>query len=183
LGLSTDVWEKLLCPAPAWHKRRFEVGVNDLSFVGWPVFAKENGAWRKKKRKKEKVAAKAQKEPDGELGEKRPEDSDRQGEDVSARVSELGNLFEEAKKPAKEHDIANGDSKDEMTMFNVIFVLNPPILEYHIRVKEKYDNVIKKFGKGLKAEQVRADYVWTEAQKISHIKERARENGKHCLLS
>lgn len=54
LGLPADVWEKLLSPSRSWHKRRFEVGINDLAFVGWPVFVREDGTWRKQRRKKKK---------------------------------------------------------------------------------------------------------------------------------
>jgi Nitrogen Permease regulator of amino acid transport activity 3. len=54
LGLTTDVWEKLLSPSRTWHKRRFEVGINDLAFVGWPVFVRDDGTWRKQKRRKKK---------------------------------------------------------------------------------------------------------------------------------
>lgn len=182
LGLKTDVWEKLLCPAPAWHKRRFEVGLNDLTFVGWPVFARENGMWRKRRTRRKKRAEEIE---DASAAET---EAERETEAVtSPRGSELANLFdsteslkgskEREKEKDKEKEAAGKDSKGEMTMFNVVFVLNPPILEYHLRVKEKYENVIKKFGKGLKSEQVRADYVWTEVQKILHIKEKARESG------
>lgn len=171
LELKTDVWEKLLCPTPAWHKRRFEVGLNDLSFIGWPVFAKENGMWSKKKTRRKGKRA--------ELDDDGASEADTEREIMSPRGSELANMFDstELQKPVKDRRVSEEDSKGEMTMFNVVFVLNPPILEYHLRVKEKYDNVIKKFGKGLKSEQERADYVWLEVQKILHIKEKAREAG------
>ena len=64
-------------------------------------------------------------------------------------------------------------------MFNVVFVLDPPLLEYSVRTRELYDNVIKKFAKALKWEQARTNYVWKEAQRILHIKERAKEKRMH----
>jgi nitrogen permease regulator 3-like protein len=57
-------------------------------------------------------------------------------------------------------------------------VLDPPTLEYSLRLKEIYENVIKKFSKALKWEQARADYVWNEAQNILQIKEKAREKSE-----
>jgi hypothetical protein len=62
-------------------------------------------------------------------------------------------------------------------------------LEYSLHLKEMYDNIIKKFGKALKWEQARTDYVWREAQKILQMKEQARGRSKlsnrssPCLLS
>lgn len=139
--------------------------------------------WRKRRKKR-----KERTEESVESGAAEPEgEKEADSAITSPQGSELANLFDstEALKSGKEKEkekeklkkTAWEDSKGEMTMFNVVFVLNPPILEHHLRVKEKYENVIKKFGKGLKSEQARADYVWTEVQKILHIKEKARESG------
>ena len=54
-------------------------------------------------------------------------------------------------------------------MFNMVFVLNPPILEYPLRTKEMYDHVVKKFGRALKWEQARLNYIWTESELIQSI--------------
>jgi hypothetical protein len=70
-----------------------------------------------------------------------------------------------------------------MTMFNVVFVLNPPTLEYQLRVKDMYDNVTRKYAKALKYEQARYNYVWKETKKILNIKQRAKENGEPLSLT
>ncbi|OJD14247.1 hypothetical protein AJ78_05374 [Emergomyces pasteurianus Ep9510] len=180
LGLPTNVWEKLLSPSPAWHKRRFEVGVNDLVFVGWPVFVREDGTWRKRKRKK-----KARKDQlSGEHhqpwdADKRRGDKRNDSSSTPASETEGENDTVAEDKKMTEDDVHSGSpetDKDSMTMFNVVFVLNPPLLEYGLRIREKYENVIKKFGKGLKSEQARVDYVWREAQTIINIKEKGKEN-------
>ncbi|KAE8348759.1 nitrogen permease regulator 3 [Aspergillus coremiiformis] len=185
LGLPADVWEKLLSPSRSWHKRRFEVGINDLAFVGWPVFVREDGTWRKQRRKKKKSRAEWE---GGELGHnENPEDVRDDGDEVIAASTEtlsprtmtasesqrasMGSI--RSLRPLSE--LLDGDDKDSMTMFNVVFVLDPPLLEYTMRIREVYDNIIKKFAKALKWEQARTDYVWREAQHISHIKEKAKE--------
>ncbi|OJD27807.1 hypothetical protein ACJ73_00804 [Blastomyces percursus] len=180
LGLPTNVWEKLLSPSPSWHKRRFEVGVNDLVFVGWPVFVREDGTWRKRK-KKTKVRKQRPSGERQELGYGDKEKGDQKNNISSKQASETEgdndpaaedkNMVEDAVLPGSPET-----DKDSMTMFNVVFVLNPPLLEYGLRVREKYENVIKKFGKGLKSEQARVDYVWKEAQSIVNIKEKAKES-------
>jgi hypothetical protein len=200
LGLPADVWEKLLSPSPAWHKRRFEVGINDLAFIGWPVFVREDGTWRKQRRKKKKKR-RAEWEG-GELGhnenaEDAPDDEDG---DAGGNASGGGGLMaastetlspkqmalsegkrasgSSSKAARSSVDCLDGDDKDSMTMFNVVFVLDPPLLEYSMRTREVYDNIIKKFAKALKWEQARTDYVWREAQHISHLKEKAKERSK-----
>lgn len=190
LGLPSDVWEKLLSPSRTWHKRRFEVGINDLAFVGWPVFIREDGTWRKQKRRKKR---KPRAEWEGaELGHEEHL-TDTPGEDSEAAagqgptdVSEKLGASAEGKPGVDAGGDQSDDSpeadKDSMTMFNVVFVMDPPILEYSLRIRENYDNVIKKFAKALKWEQARADYVWQEAQKILHIKEKAREKSMIFIL-
>ncbi|KAL1980554.1 hypothetical protein VTN96DRAFT_3960 [Rasamsonia emersonii] len=196
-GLPSDVWEKLLSPTRAWHKRRFEVGINDLAFVGWPVFVRDDGTWRKQKKRRKK---KPREWEGSELGhEERLGDS--QGDDAEAAQDD--DDYENvsgARLGAPGDGKSNGDvgaganrgpsepsdtDKDSMTMFNVVFVLDPPILEYSINIREMYENVIKKFGKALKWEQARTDYVWKEAQNILQIKEKAREKemSVHSLYS
>lgn len=173
LGLQMDVWEKLLSPPRAWHKRRFEVGINDLAFVGWPVFVREDGGWRKQKRKKMKKGSRDWE--GGELGHNEMGDE-------AAEANADSNDVSDSRQSNAQGTGRDSDDKDAMTMFNVVFVLDPPLLEYSVRIREIYDNIIKKFAKALKWEQARTDYVWRESQHILHLKEMAKENSMLCLL-
>lgn len=188
-GLPGSVWEKLLSPSRSWHKRRFEVGINDLALIGWPVFVREDGTWRKQRRKKKK-----KKEWDGgELGS--IDNLDGAGDedgvaspDMGASIATITELSLTASPTdTKRHstsgkygkqmdDSMDPEDNDHMTMFNVVFVMDPPLLEYSGRVKEIYENVIKKFAKALKWEQARTDYVWKESQHILSLRRNAREN-------
>ncbi|KAL4913577.1 nitrogen permease regulator of amino acid transport activity 3-domain-containing protein [Aspergillus aurantiobrunneus] len=186
LGLPVNVWEKLLSPSRSWHKRRFELGINDLAFVGWPVFVREDGNWRKQRRKKKRKQH-AEWEG-GEFGHNETtEDSQDDGGEAmdastetlsphSAVPSKVQRTFVSNNRSSKmANDPLDADDKDLMTMFNAVFVLDPPLLEYSMRVREVYDNIIKKFTKALKWEQARTNYVWRESQQILHIKEKAKE--------
>ncbi|EED24020.1 UPF0171 domain protein [Talaromyces stipitatus ATCC 10500] len=172
-GLPSDVWEKLLSPTRAWHKRRFEIGINDLAFVGWPVFVRDDGYWRKKsrrrKRKKPKSAEKRHKDGDANSDiEGAPDGTQSSREDDNTDKTDVeDNADSQTGSPESD--------KDTMSMFNVVFVMAPPVLEYSIHLQEMYEHVIKKFSKALKYEQDHSDYVWKEAQHILQVKERARE--------
>jgi len=50
LGFSTSGLEKMLSPSLDLRKRKFEIMLDELVFLGYPVFVREDGAWRKKKR-------------------------------------------------------------------------------------------------------------------------------------
>jgi hypothetical protein len=191
LGVPGSVWEKLLSPSRSWHKRRFEIGINDLALIGWPVFVREDGTWRKQRRKKKKKPG-ADWEG-GELGHNELAE-DGQGDerfvtspDLGASVASIAESLTSptdskrgstSGKSGKLGDGPDPEDKDHMTMFNVVFVVDPPLLEYSMRVKEIYENIIKKFAKALKWEQARTDYVWKESQHILQVRRRARENSK-----
>ncbi|KAJ5494534.1 Nitrogen permease regulator 3 [Penicillium fimorum] len=198
LGVPGSVWEKLLSPSRSWHKRRFEVGINDLALIGWPVFVREDGSWRKQRRKKQK---KARPEWDGgELGHNESAEEGKKDEqfvtspDLGASVASIAESLTSpidskrgstSGRPGKPDEPLDPEDKDHMTMFNVVFVVDPPLLEYSMRVKEIYENIIKKFAKALKWEQARTDYVWKESQHILQVRRRARETktSTHNLYS
>ncbi|OJJ49627.1 hypothetical protein ASPZODRAFT_109194 [Penicilliopsis zonata CBS 506.65] len=182
LGLPAVIWEKLLSPTRAWHKRRFEVGVNDLAFIGWPVFVRDDGTWRKQRRKKKKPRADWE---GGELGHNENA-ADTQGEEGGGDLGLESTTDKQVTPSSGSSTTQTGNTndgredspdtdKDSMTMFNVVFVLDPPLLEYSLRIREIYDNIIKKFSKALKWEQARTNYIWRESQRISMIKEKAKE--------
>jgi hypothetical protein len=145
----------LLTPSSRlWHKRRFEVGINDLCFLGWPVFIREDGTWQKRKIKSKKRRTKEESKP-GDEGQDATSETNSESEDSTTATPEPEKI---------------SMTNSELTMFNVVFVMNPPVLEYNLRTKEMYDNVVKKFGKAIKWEQARQGYIWIESELITSIK-------------
>lgn len=198
LGFKIDALEKILCPSKAFNKRRFELGVESVVFVGAPMFVRDDGLWKKRKKRRKRSAQ--EKLQDGDiLADLTTQESDDDGSPQDDRDNEaqaetfvLPPGFEagyghgsmsgapsgaasEAGSDTRSNSTTN-DSPD-MTMFNVVFVLNPPALEYQLRVKNIYDNVVKKYAKVLKYEQARFQYVWKESKRIIDIKQRAKDNG------
>ncbi|RAR07671.1 meiotic nuclear division [Stemphylium lycopersici] len=201
LGFKTDALEKMLSPSKDYNKRRFELGVESIVFVGAPMFVREDGLWKKLKRKKKKRPDK-QKLQDGHLLKTLATDDDEDGgadsPDPPAKPVPEPFVYPEGFEPGYGHDsISSGpsgapseagsdtrsnstthDNNPDMTMFNVVFVLNPPALEYQQRVKEMYDNVTRKYAKALKYEEARFQYVWKESKRIIDIKQRAKETNE-----
>ncbi|ETN45321.1 uncharacterized protein HMPREF1541_09152 [Cyphellophora europaea CBS 101466] len=144
LGIGEEGLVSLLAPGRAWHKRKFELGINDLVFVGRPVYAHESGSWQKRRRKKSKKPL-----------------PDEQNDTIDSALE----------MDASEQDAnAEKNSKSALTMFHVVFVMNPSPLEHATRVRDMYDNVARKLSKVLKSEQTRNDYVCAEADLIQNIK-------------
>jgi hypothetical protein len=202
LGFKTDALEKMLSPSKDYNKRRFELGVESIVFVGAPMFVREDGLWKKlkKKRKKKKRKSKEKLE-DGDMAKNltiAEEDGETSSPEAAVRPRSEPFVYPEGFEPGYGHgsmsSVPSGapseagsdtrsnstsqDTNPDMTMFNVVFVLNPPALEYQQRVKEMYDNVTRKYAKALKYEEARFQYVWKESKHIIDIKQRAKETSE-----
>lgn len=198
LGFNTESLEKLLSPPRGFNKRRFEVGLEGLVFLGAPMFVRADGLWKKKRRRhserQDRHAAGDQDEAaqatDGRPQTDDPSDED-EGVDMRGGEEPFDPVLVSGFEPGYGHDLVSGSASEagsanghenDMSMFNVVFVLNPPALEYQLRVKEMYDNVVRKYAKVLKEEQARSSYVWKEAREILAMKQKARENSRSCTL-
>lgn len=199
LGFKTDALEKMLTPGKDFNKRRFELGVESIVFVGAPMYVRDDGLWKKLKRKKKKQSDKEIIEhgvktlvlPDEGKDAELPSDE-------TAKAKQESFVYPEGFEPGYGHgsfsDSQSGapseigsdvrsnstyqDSNPDMTMFNVVFVLHPPALEYQQRVKEMYDNITRKYAKALKYEEARFQYVWKESKRIIDMKQRAKEHNE-----
>ena len=195
-GLQSVLLAKLLCPAASCHKKRFEVGLNDNVLLGWPVFARLDGTWKKARKSRrsssrskitvEKVKGNSKELVGHKLSVSGTDEASDNSQPMTAVESQSekdrdGEVQEEQQIPetsvrskakAKVHkrysDAGNSAPKTDkpLAMFNVVFVLKPPPLEYHLRLREMYDNVVKKFGKALRWEQARSNFVARESALI-----------------
>ena len=191
LGLPPD-FDQILCPPSSHHKKRFELGFEELVFVGWPVFAYEDGKWRKKKKRSssglmrrmstiseqavlETNDGKIAVEIDHELGETTGNESTDHAE--SGTEFAPVDSIENPALPMQAEELKARSSGSTLNMFNVVFVMNPPVLEYQLRVDDMYKHVVKKFARALKWEQGRSNFVQRECEKLRAMK---AKRGKHC---
>lgn len=233
LGYPTEGLEKLLSPPDKFKRKKYEVTIEELVFLGYPVFAKEDGTWKKKEKGKKKANGRRNGDgvdTDGEddnsiITEKNPfvnagrrddlnisvpkgtdisspelsptttrddlrrldpMDAVAQPQDIDAISRSFGSTggMSEAASDMKSMSTTSGSQGgDDMSMFHVVFVMNPPTLEYNIRVQEMYDNVVKKFSKALKYEQAKSGWVEKEAKKILMMKNQAKESKNATPMS
>ena len=205
-GYQSGLLARLLCPAASCHKKKFEVGLNENVFIGWPVFARPEGTWKKTRKprrssSRSRITAEKAKRRSKKLVESRLQnisgtdensdtprpaitfesqsETDQDGEvqdEQDTLPSASKTKLEEINKPS---DATTAVPKEErpLVMFNVVFVLKPPPLEYHLRVREMYDNVVKKLGKALRWEQTRSSFVAREAALILSLTEQMNNPG------
>ncbi|KAL8931534.1 MAG: hypothetical protein Q9216_007169, partial [Gyalolechia sp. 2 TL-2023] len=181
-GLGAFGLSRLLCPPSTSHKQKFEMSIDDKVFVGQPICAREGEHWRKKKEKTKKAkprnsSADVDPKVDGQAkggaagqqtsAQETEESADTSEHDDRAKRDTQSQEGRSSKKdvlePSSQEKQSKPVKKELLNMFHVVFVLNPPPLEYQLRVKEVYDHVIKKFSKALRWEQARSNLVLREA--------------------
>jgi hypothetical protein len=78
-----------------------------------------------------------------------------------------------------ESDTFTGSTSSiHMTLFHVVFVMTPPDLELNAQVETLYKNVILRYSSALRYEQLRCGYVQEEIEKVLGLKEEAFNKGK-----
>ena len=189
LGFGADGLSKMLTPGRAFNKRRFELGIDHLVFLGAPRFVREDGFWKKRKKAKRRDSTDehVQNEPPEpqDVEEVNVADTDNTNGTSQAELQRVpvfdaayghGLMSGAASRAGSDvgSDSSNGAGSD-ILMFNLVFVLNPPFLEYGVRVEDMYDNVVRKFAKALKYEQAQSNYVYKESRLILSMKDKAKE--------
>ena len=154
----TDL-ESILTPAKAFHKKKFELSLDPLVYVSYPIHVREDGLWRKRSKKSKKA---------------RKEVSDATASAEKSMEDQLKGIS------IKDKENTSGDDDDHggMTMFNVVFVLSLPQKQADEQIRDIYEHIIKKFNKALKHAQASANYVWKESEMILLMKDKAKEDSK-----
>jgi nitrogen permease regulator 3-like protein len=195
LGFDVDALSQLLTPSRTFNKRRFEIAIDNLVFLGSPMFVRADGKWKKRKghgpsfKKRQgseqtngtDVASDPHQNAEQSIGESRRNPYSSDIDLISGFEAAYGHGLDPGAASALQSGAASevasiNETENQMTMFHVIFVMNPPALEYHVRVNDMYDHIVKRLAKYLKVEQARRNLVWEESIKILSMKEKAKDN-------
>lgn len=183
-GFPTKDLESILTPARAYHKTLFQISLDPLYFVSYPIHKPENGIWKKKSKKKQQKQQQGNEDSsrrdDDQLS---PDEDSRDGEgDVvgagthMAHEADTVEVKDTAEKPAADKQEETEDKISSMTMFNLVFILNPKKHETKDLIDTMYTNIIRKVNKAYNYVQQRSDFVWKESKKILLLKDKARED-------
>lgn len=188
-GYPTKDLEMILTPGKAYHKSLFQISLDPLYFVSYPIHKPENGIWKKKSKKKQEKQRHGSgeiptRETDGaSLHEDGPDSEGKPNDGEQNLAADAFNI--DVKDMATEKTATNKqapgqeeteDKISNMTMFNLVFILNPSKHEAKDLIDTMYSNIIRKVNKAYKYVQQRSDFVWKESKKILQLKDKARED-------
>jgi len=153
----------MLTPARPYHKTLFQLSLDPLYCVSYPIHVPENGKW-----KKQKKSAK------GNDGDKASTVTDDHAVSNEADLSSA-KLSDNSKDKDSKKDGDEDEKRSSMTMFNLVFILRPKTHEVKELVDSLYVNVVKKANKAYKYSQQQSDFIWKESKRILAAKDKARE--------
>lgn len=165
-----DFISDLATPPKALCNNRFELTVEDMVFLGLPIRVNDDGKWRPTKQKTNTKKS----------ASTRNRSSSRRESVLSDLKSRSHNMTDEDEEEVDgtrhESDIAEEETKSNVTdggmyQFNLLFVLNPPVVEYNYRVDEIFYYIVSRLSLLLRYEQQNSNYIWEESQKIMKMKE------------
>lgn len=160
-----DFISDLATPPKALCNNRFEVTVEDMVFLGLPIRIGDDGNWRAVNKKQ----------------------TTRKSVSTRNRSSRRESLRSDDIKKTKSHDTNDDDDNEYendsddvksktisdcgMYQFNLVFVMNPPVVECNHRVDEMFHYIVSRLSLLLRYEQQNNNYIWQESQKIMKLKE------------
>jgi nitrogen permease regulator 3-like protein len=162
----------ILTPARPYHKSLFQLSLDPLHCISYPIHVPENGKWKKPKKSS------------------RGKSSSKQNEDLAAAAAAApdpdiaaSRLSDTTKDKDQKKDDVDDEKRSSMTMFNLVFILNPKQTEVKEVVDTLYSHIVRKANKAYKYSQEHSDFVWKESKRILAAKDKAREERKYTPRS
>ncbi|PMB66552.1 Nitrogen permease regulator 3 [Beauveria bassiana] len=173
-GFPTRDLASILTPARPYHKKLFQLSLDPLLCVSYPIHVPESGKWKRVKKSKAGRASSAV-DDDAQVAWRAPLIA------VSAPCApsapaDSDAAVEKEKDKDKEKKEEEEEKRSSMTMFNLVFILRPRKEQTRELVEALYSNIAKKVNKAFKYSQQHSDFVWKESKKILASKDRARED-------
>ncbi|KAL6927497.1 hypothetical protein ACO0SA_003796 [Hanseniaspora valbyensis] len=174
-GLDKDIIAEYCLPPRHLCNQRFEFTCDELSFIGLPMASKNpDGTWNNIKKNKQEQEEEKEENIDDDFG-------DDELENESQSDSELAEIKSQTTKKSQSFKAQVGDN---IFVFNLVFILDPLLLEYDQRVDEMYDNVATRFAMFLRFFQQDSNYLSKEVTKILEINEQFNNNsGKFTVYN
>ncbi|XBW38359.1 hypothetical protein QEN19_003946 [Hanseniaspora menglaensis] len=160
-GLDKEIIAEYCLPPRHLCNQRFEFTCDELSFIGLPISSKNaDGTWNNKHNESDvanKKIDKINKLVDDYTSD---DDNDTESEtnDAKSRIT-------------KRSLSLNDEYGDSIYVFNLVFILDPLLVEYDQRVDEMYDYVATRFALFLRFFQQESNYLNKEVNEIIKINE------------
>ncbi|KAI5370565.1 putative nitrogen permease regulator 3 [Septoria linicola] len=182
LGRSMESLEKVLSPGRWCDRKKFEINLNGLTFVGHPVYASEDGDWVPKKTappsKSTSRDATDMAEPDldsHDLTSPRPPGKAHDFSHVPDSFESQENVPFATSMQTTSSTGSDPTTDGNMAMFHVVFALRGNGVQSQSEIQAVYHEVIKKLSRALHYCQKQANYVGSQSRRILALTAKAKQ--------
>ncbi|CAK1355426.1 Nitrogen permease regulator 3 [Cercospora beticola] len=183
LGSSVGSLEKVLSPGRWCDRKKFEINLNGLSFVGHPLYASEDGEWAAKNADAPSTSASKDTTDLASLTLDRRETPSPRPSGSELDFAHVPDSFESQDQIALGTSMRTVSSTGSdpttdgsMSMFHIVFVLRGRGAEAQAETQAIYQEVAKKFSRALHYCQKQANYVQAESRRILATRTKARQS-------
>lgn len=171
-GFDVEFLSEFVTPPKQLCNTRFELTVDEMAFLGLPIHVNDQGHWRSHKPKRDQ-RSKHSGNTSGNNTSKAGSDNDEATHSSANENQSEDTEYKGGKEKLDSQSVSNENENDtsSMNMFHIVFVMNPPMVEYNYRIDEMFHYVVSRLSLVLRYEQAKSDYVWNEVQKILKIKD------------
>jgi hypothetical protein len=186
LGRSVDSLEKVLSPGRWSDQKKFEINIGGLTFLGHPVYAREDGDWSAEKTEPPRIGTKTTTKDSSDFTALHLDGANTASPAV---FSETQRSFTHAPDSLESQpDVPLGTSMqttsstgsdpvtEPIAMFHVVFVLRGKGLAAQKEINSIYNDVVKKLSKALHYCQKQADYVATQSKRLLSRRTKAKQS-------
>lgn len=187
LGFSEDSLEKLLAPGPWNDRKKFEICLDGITFVGHPIHAHEDGRWTRRTTPAPHGLDHAALVVDDSYGDytnfgitvTEPASPVRAARDSTlipeSLYSQLGTSFATSVNSGSSTSTTVGE---QLSMFNVVFAFDATAEgeDSERAVTGTYKHVIRKLSKALHYCQKQSNYVSIETRRLLSLYARAKQD-------
>lgn len=158
LGFEPEVLAEMLSPPREMCNCRFDIMLESTIFCGLPIHVQPGGSWRSHKR--------------NNLPTHSESVNWSTGAGMAGGVTgTTGTCSAGALGPDENAESSDSSSRCPMSMFHLVFVMNPPKIERTYRTDEMFYYVILKLLFILRYEQHKRNYIWDQVKLISRLKD------------
>lgn len=165
VGLPSKALEGILTPPRAFHKKRFQISLDSVTYISYPIHVPSSGVWARHRNKKEK--------DDKTNGKGKG--------NATAGDTQPGTGTAGANDKDKEKEKEEKEKVSSMTMFSLVFIMSPKRHEANELLDTMYTHIVREVNKVYKYCQESGDFIWQECKKIIQLKDRAREDSTSSI--
>lgn len=168
-GLDKDIIAEYCLPIRDLCNQKFEFTCDELCFIGLPMASKNSdGTWNNIENEKRENENSEAEDDESHFG-----DDDYDYKDDNDYDPDLNEMKSQVIRKSQSFHAQVGDS---IYVFNLVFILDPLLIEYDQRVDEMYDYVATRFALFLRFFQQESNYLNKEVNEIMRINEQFNNN-------